>query len=593
MENLIPTLNKLQDVFATVGAHAVDLPQIVAVGCQSAGKSSVLEAIVQRDFLPRGAGICTRRPLILQLIHENGNVPEWGEFLHCKGKRWTNFNEIMHEIEAETERVCGNKKGVVDKPINLAIHSPKVVTLTLVDLPGLTKIAVEDQPPDIAVQIDKMVMSYIKPENAIILAITPANMDLANSDALIAAKKVDPQGNRTIGVITKLDIMDRGTNARDVLLNKVYPLKLGYIGVINRGQAAIDSKKSIVSAAAEEAQFFQNTPAYRDIASNCGTPFLAQSLNQILMKHIKSKLPSLYAQINNLLSQKQLELASYGSSLGITLEDQQMFIFDVVSKFMDQFEGRLNGGYAKLFDTELDGGSELISELIDEFPQRMLSIPSVKEIPEEMVLTTMKSNEGLNRSLFFPEQTFHTLIKGEIEKLRQPAMECITRSKGILVDLFQQVDFPELKRFTSLKDSIIQVVTAEIEDASREAQKFANSLVNIQLSYINTHHPDFEANAAQINAASASNVSALVNLVHRYYVIVRKEIIDTIPKAIYRCLFVDCCSHLREKLVKNIVLEPDLHEDPVVSEKRKNCIRLIDALKKASATLSEVRKAQA
>ena len=292
MENLIPTLNKLQDVFAAVGAHAVDLPQIVAVGCQSAGKSSVLEAIVQRDFLPRGAGICTRRPLILQLIHEN-NQQEWGEFLHCKGKKWTNFDEIMHEIEAETERVCGNRKGVVDKPISLAIHSPKVVTLTLVDLPGLTKIAVEDQPPDIADQIEKMVMTYIKPENAIILAITPANMDLANSDALIAAKKVDPKGDRTLGVITKLDLMDRGTDARDVLLNRVYPLKLGYIGVINRGQAAIDSKKSISSAHAEEANYFRNHSAYRDIASNCGTAFLAQTLNQLLMKHIKAKLPSI------------------------------------------------------------------------------------------------------------------------------------------------------------------------------------------------------------------------------------------------------------------------------------------------------------
>jgi GTP-binding protein EngB required for normal cell division len=242
MQNLIPVLNKLQDVFATVGTHTVDLPQIVVVGCQSAGKSSVLESIVGRDFLPRGSGICTRRPLILQLIHTDSG-PDYGEFLHSKGTRWTDFDKIRKEIEDETDRVCGSNKGVTDKPISLKVFSPNVLNLTLVDLPGLTKIAVEDQPPDIADQIEKMVNHYISSENAIILAITPANQDLANSDSLIAARRVDPAGNRTIGVLTKLDIVDKGTDARDVLLNKVYSLKLGYIGVVNRSQADINGKK--------------------------------------------------------------------------------------------------------------------------------------------------------------------------------------------------------------------------------------------------------------------------------------------------------------------------------------------------------------
>ena len=139
MQNLIPVLNKLQDVFSTVSAHMVDLPQIVAVGCQSAGKSSVLEAIVGKDFLPRGAGICTRRPLILQLIHIE-EKKEWGEFLHAPGKKFTDFSEICKEIEAETDRVCGPNKGVTDQPINLKIFSNTVLNLTLVDLPGLTKV---------------------------------------------------------------------------------------------------------------------------------------------------------------------------------------------------------------------------------------------------------------------------------------------------------------------------------------------------------------------------------------------------------------------------------------------------------------------
>ena len=113
------------------------------------------------------------------------------------------------------------------------------------DLPGLTKVAVGDQPEDIEFQIREMILSYIRPENTIILAVTPANQDLANSDALKLARMVDKTGDRTIGVITKLDLMDQGTNAKDILENKFLPLKKGYIGVVNRSQNDINNKKDI------------------------------------------------------------------------------------------------------------------------------------------------------------------------------------------------------------------------------------------------------------------------------------------------------------------------------------------------------------
>lgn len=144
MNDLIPLVNKLQDVFNSIGSDTIDLPQIIVVGSQSSGKSSVLENIVQRDFLPRGNGIVTRRPLVLQLVNihnsdeEKGD--EHGEFLHAPNKKFTDFCEIRKEIEAETARVAGQNKGISRSPIHLKIYSPKVLNLTLVDLPGLTKV---------------------------------------------------------------------------------------------------------------------------------------------------------------------------------------------------------------------------------------------------------------------------------------------------------------------------------------------------------------------------------------------------------------------------------------------------------------------
>lgn len=134
-------------------------------------------------------------------------------------------------------------------------------------------------------------MQFIKRESCLILAVTPANTDLANSDALKLAKEVDPQGIRTIGVITKLDLMDEGTDARDILENKLLPLRRGYIGVVNRSQKDIDGRKDINAALGAERKFFLSHPGYRHIAERLGTPYLQRVLNQQLTNHIRETLP--------------------------------------------------------------------------------------------------------------------------------------------------------------------------------------------------------------------------------------------------------------------------------------------------------------
>ncbi len=117
--------------------------------------------------------------------------------------------------------------------------------------------------------------------SSVILAVSAANVDLANSDSLKLARSVDPQGRRTIGVLTKLDLMDAGTNALDILTGRVYPLKLGFIGVVNRSQQDINVEKSLTDALESEAEFFHNHSAYRNIEHKNGTRYLAKTLNQV------------------------------------------------------------------------------------------------------------------------------------------------------------------------------------------------------------------------------------------------------------------------------------------------------------------------
>lgn len=157
----------------------------------------------------------------------------------------------------------------------------------------MTKVPVGDQPSDIEQQIRDMLLTFIKRENCLILAVTSANQDLATSDALKLAKEVDPEGLRTIGVITKLDLMDEGTDAREILENKLLPLRRGYIGVVNRSQRDIEGRKDIKVALESERKFFISHSGYRHMADRMGTPHLQQVLNKQLTNHIRDTLPTL------------------------------------------------------------------------------------------------------------------------------------------------------------------------------------------------------------------------------------------------------------------------------------------------------------
>ncbi len=184
--------------------------------------------------------------------------------------------------------------------------------MTLVDLPGITKVPVGDQPSDIEARIREMIHEYIQHESCVILAVHPANQDLANSDALTTARAVDPEGLRTVGVLTKLDIMDRGTDAAAALRGEVVPLRLGYVGCVNRCQADIKENVPIQAARDAESAFFRKHPAYGNVADQCGTRALAERLNGILVQHIRAQLPQLRTSLQQGLSERLMRLQALG-----------------------------------------------------------------------------------------------------------------------------------------------------------------------------------------------------------------------------------------------------------------------------------------
>ncbi|KAF6772312.1 hypothetical protein AHF37_08784 [Paragonimus kellicotti] len=212
----------------------------------------------------------------------------------------------------------------------------------------MTKVPVGDQPPDIEMQIRSMILEFITQENCLILAVTPANSDLANSDALKLAKEVDPQGLRTIGVITKLDLMDQGTDAREVLENRLLPLRRGYIGVVNRSQRDIDGHKDIKSALAAERKFFLTHSAYRNMADRMGTPFLQSTLNQQLTNHIRDTLPGLRNKLQSTLLSMEKEVEDYKSYRPSDPSYKTKALLLTVQSFENDFHQAIDGGGAEI-----------------------------------------------------------------------------------------------------------------------------------------------------------------------------------------------------------------------------------------------------
>ncbi|XP_062283539.1 dynamin-2-like isoform X4 [Scomber scombrus] len=514
MEDLIPLINKLQDAFSSIGQSCnLDLPQIAVVGGQSAGKSSVLENFVGRDFLPRGSGIVTRRPLILQLVN---SITEHAEFLHCKGRKFVDFDEVRLEIEAETERLTGSNKGISPIPINLRVYSPNVLNLTLIDLPGMTKVAVGDQPVDIEHQIRDMLMQFITKESCLILAVTPANTDLANSDALKIAKEVDPQGLRTIGVITKLDLMDEGTDARDILENKLLPLRRGYIGVVNRSQKDIDGKKDIRAALAAERKFFLSHPAYRHIAERMGTPHLQKTLNQQLTNHIRDTLPGLRSKLQSQLLSLEKEVDEYKNFRPDDPTRKTKALLQMVQQFGVDFEKCIEGSGDQVDTSNLSGGAKINRIFHERFPFELVKMEfDEKELRKE-ISYAIKNIHGVRTGLFTPDLAFEAIVKKQIIKLKDPCLKCVDLVVTELVTLVRKCT-EKLGSYPRLREETERIVTTYVRERDSKTKGQVLLLIDIELSYINTNHEDFIgfANAQQRTAANATKKRVMPNQVIR------------------------------------------------------------------------------
>ncbi|XP_061089713.1 interferon-induced GTP-binding protein Mx3-like [Conger conger] len=455
------------------------LPAIAVIGDQSSGKSSVLEAL-SGVALPRGSGIVTRCPLELKMKRLKEE-----EAWHAK----ISYNDRVEEIddpddvemrirEAQDE-MAGVGVGISDDLISLEISSPGVPDLTLIDLPGIARVAVKGQPENIGEQIKRLIKKFIKKQETINLVVVPCNVDIATTEALQMAQEEDPEGERTLGILTKPDLVDKGTEETvvDIVHNEVINLTKGYMIVKCRGQKEIKDKVSLNEATYKEKAFFQDHSHFSALFDEgfATIPKLAEKLTLELVHHIEKSLPRLEQQIEVKLEDTHAELDKYGGGPPEDPAKRMYFLIDKVTAFTQDITNLTLG-------EELRNGNKfnLFSDLRREFAKWKAHLDhsgdTFNQRIEEQVHEYEVNYRGRELPGFINYKTFEILVKDQLKKLEEPAVKKLKGVTDIVRKAFLQLAHSNLMGFPNLLKS----AKTKIEDIKKEKEAMAETMLRTQ-----------------------------------------------------------------------------------------------------------------
>ncbi|XP_070693648.1 interferon-induced GTP-binding protein Mx-like [Pempheris klunzingeri] len=449
------------------------LPAIAVIGDQSSGKSSVLEAL-SGVALPRGSGIVTRCPLELKMKRKKEGEEWYGKISYqsCE-EDIDDPADVEKKIREAQDEMAGVGVGISDDLISLEIASPDVPDLTLIDLPGIARVAVKGQPENIGDQIKRLIQKFIKKQETISLVVVPCNVDIATTEALKMAQEVDPEGERTLGILTKPDLVDKGTEETvvDIVHNEVIHLKKGYMIVKCRGQKEITEKVTLTEATEREKAFFSDHVNFHSLYDEglATVPKLAEKLTLELVHHIERSLPRLEEQIEEKLAQTHAELDRYGDGPPSEAAERLLFLIDKVTAFIQDAISLTTG-------EELKCGEKLniFSTLRKEFGKWNAHLDHSGQNFNERIEREVEKYEEMYRGRELPGfinyKTFEVMVKEQIKLLEEPAVKRLKDIGDAVRKVFIQlaqcsfIGFPNLMKTAKGKiESIKQQkeITAE------------------------------------------------------------------------------------------------------------------------------------
>uniref|UniRef100_UPI00398F7EE9 interferon-induced GTP-binding protein Mx3-like isoform X2 n=1 Tax=Pristiophorus japonicus TaxID=55135 RepID=UPI00398F7EE9 len=579
------------------------LPTIAVIGDQSSGKSSVLE-MLSEVALPRGTGIVTRCPLELKLKNGEKGTP-WKGLLCCRDTLVTlkNPDKLEEEIKTAQEKLAG-KTGISSELISLQVESSCVPELTLIDLPGIIRVPVGDQPQDIGAKIKNLIKSYISKEETIILVVIACNVDIATTEALKMAQEVDPKGERTLGVLTKPDLIDRGTE-RDLLKiinNQIVPLQKGYMLIKCRGQQDLIANTSLANALENETKFFEQNVHYRPLLERkmASCHHLSARLTNELVVHIKKCLPDIQEKIRMKISKITKQLDKMGSA-----EDTKTKVHNLTSKILVYCEELMNlamGDYKKDFSDDV----KLHDFARGKFTEWYQKLNEVKMKYNEEAIKIVEHHEKYSKGRELPGFTkyrvFEAIIRDQIQELLEPSLQMMKEFSDKVETVFNMLAIQHFSGFPVLINEVKIKIAETCQKMENQAEHMIimnfnmeemvyapDAMYSYKLIEVQSLPPKKGSNST---LSSNPDVQSMVVHLQIYYQIAIDRLIQMVPMVLRYFLLQELSVQTKLELTQLLFQSPDmdalLHEADDVAEKRRALKDSLDRLTNARNLLRKV-----
>uniref|UniRef100_A0A8B9GQ95 Interferon-induced GTP-binding protein Mx-like n=1 Tax=Astyanax mexicanus TaxID=7994 RepID=A0A8B9GQ95_ASTMX len=578
----------LVDSLRSLGVEKdLSLPAIAVIGDQSSGKSSVLEAL-SGVALPRGTGIVTRCPLVLKLKRVETGVAWSGHISYQKKERVLSKPEDVGTAVSDAQNaLAGNGKGISHDMITLEIKSSKVPDLTLIDLPGIARVATGDQPVDIEKQIKDLIEKFIKRQETISLVVVPANIDIATTEALKMASKVDPNGLRTLGILTKPDLVDKG--AEDTVVstvnNQVITLKKGYMMVKCRGQQDINANLSLAKALQKERDFFEQHPHFRPLLEDgrATVPLLAERLTKELVEHIGRSLPHLKQQID--------------LKLEVTEKKHVMMLIAILHPLLSCCKLR---HFIHFMHVAI---LSMISHQEVHYPKASslsLFCFLVEENLRDEVEEYSRVRRGKELPGFVNYRTFENIARKHIKELEEPALQLLTDVTEIVHSCLNKIANTHFEAYSNL----LRAAKGPIEDLHEEEYEKAKEKIKSQFRMEKLVYSQDSLYSSKLESVKSkpepkrfgfsypmsADVREMAQHLSAYFVITTERLANQVPLIVQYHVLHWYISHLQTAMLamigeKNAVKL--IEEDSDVARRRKTACERMDRLRQARQVLSK------
>ena len=558
----------------------LEIPTLIVIGSQSSGKSTLLNRLMGFEVIPMGSTMETRTPINIELINTNSTYIEFGYY---KDLMWTKtkkivldeshkiekMKQIADEIRIQTKVNAGEDMGVSDKEINIKFYSPHIPNLNFIDLPGLTMIACTDrgQPKDIKVQIRNLLIKYISNPNNLILCVMPAREDIETDMALELVKEYDTKSERTIGVLTKVDLMNTTNDISNYILDNISKdLKLNY------GYFAI--KNSI-----NELDYFNNHEIYSKMThlNKFGIKNLGSRLSDIFINKIKENIPTILEKLTQLILANQQKIMDFGTELPSSPDAKHLIITKYVTNISNHLLDNLENRYSK-YNT-----GRKIKEIFIKFRTNIDAINPFSKNIDELLIEIIKNSDGNHMSMPLPtiEILEGCLLSPKLNcyaDFEPSALECLTSIKDELFNLLSNILKEEgITKYKNLHDCIQKDIYEElILKKHSKTVKYITECIKMEKSYIWTDNECFLNLLKRIPTTFNSteiDITILKEITGEYFNSIKEIIKHNIPKVIMynliRGIEKDLNIFLLNKLQQNNYLQFLIDDKEMIEKRRK------------------------